>query len=291
MSQKSAKQNRRVQELEALLQQSEQEKAELQEEVKLLQQKMDRLTEQFLNAQRARFGQSSEKKKYVMDGTEQVQLFNEAETTQNPKAEEPTIEEVTVAAHKRKKKRTYEELTEGIPEEEILLELKGDQLVCAKCAGILRLIGKKFVKSEIIYIPAQVKLLKYFACTYACDRCEKKTGFANIVGTVAPPSLMKHSLASPSSVAEVMTKKYVDGVPLTRQEKIWKREGIELSSATLANWVIQTSQNWLKPLYRRLKHALLESTVIHADETVVQVLKEDGKKASSQSRMWVYASP
>ncbi len=291
MSQKSAKQNRRVQELEALLQQSEQEKAELQEEVKRLHQKMDRLTEQFLNAQRARFGQSSEKKKYVMDGAEQVQLFNEAETTQNPKAEEPTIEEVTVAAHKRKKKRTYEELTEGLPEEEILLELKGDQLVCAKCGGTLRLIGKKFVKSEIIYIPAQVKLLKYFACTYACDQCEKKTGFANIVGTVAPPSLMKHSLASPSSVAEVMTKKYVDGVPLTRQEKIWKREGIELSSATLANWVIQTSQNWLKPLYRRLKHALLESTVIHADETVVQVLKEDGKKASSQSRMWVYASP
>ena len=62
MPQKSAKQNRRVQELEALLQQSEQEKAELQEEVKRLQQKMDRLTEQFLNAQRARFGQSSEKK-------------------------------------------------------------------------------------------------------------------------------------------------------------------------------------------------------------------------------------
>jgi hypothetical protein len=115
-----------VQELEALLQQSEQEKAALQEEVKHLQQKMDRLTEQFLNAQRARFGQSSEKKKYVMDGAEQVQLFNEAEVTQNPKAEEPTIEEVIVAAHKRKKKRTYEELTEGLPEEEILLELKGD---------------------------------------------------------------------------------------------------------------------------------------------------------------------
>lgn len=66
MSQKSAKQNRKVQELEALLKQSEQENAELREEVKRLHQKMDRLTEQFLNAQRARFGQSSEKKAYVM---------------------------------------------------------------------------------------------------------------------------------------------------------------------------------------------------------------------------------
>ena len=273
-----------VQKLEASVQ-------ELRDENERLRQKLERMNELLLNAQRARFGQSSEKKAYVMADGEQLQLFNEAEAAQDVKALEPTVEEITVAAHKRKKKRTYEELAEGLPVEEILLELSGDQLTCEKCGGTFRLIGKKFVKSEIIYIPASVKLLKYYACTYACDRCEKETGYAHIVGTAAPPSLMKHSLASPSSVAEVMTKKYVDGVPLARQEKIWKREGIELSRATLANWVIQTSQTWLKPLYRRLKKALLESGVIHADETVVQVLKEDGKKASSQSRMWVYASP
>ena len=101
---------------------------------------------------------------------------------------------------------------------------------------------------------------------------------------------MKHSLASPSTVADVMTKKYVDGLPLARQEKIWARQGVELSRATLANWVIQCTQTWLKPLYRHMKQALLEDTVIHADETTVQVLKEDGKAATSESRMWVYAS-
>ena len=264
---------------------------ELRDENERLRQKLERMNELLLNAQRARFGQSSEKKAYVMADGEQLQLFNEAETAQNIKTPEPAVEEVTVAAHKRKKKRTYGELTEGLPVEEILLELSGDQLTCEKCGGTFRVIGKRFVKSEIIYIPASVKLLKYYTCTYACDRCEKETGYAHIAGTTAPPYLMKHSLASPSLVAEVMTKKYVDGVPLARQEKIWKREGLELSRATLANWVIQTSQTWLKPLYRRLKKVLLESRVIHADETVVQVLKEDGKKAVSQSRMWVYASP
>ena len=45
--------------------------------------------------------------------------------------------------------------------DEILLELSGDQLICEKCGGTFRLIGKKFVKSEIIYIPASVKLQKY----------------------------------------------------------------------------------------------------------------------------------
>ena len=133
---------------------------------------------------------------------EQVQLFNEAEAVQDVKAPEPTVEEVIVAAHKRKKKRSLEELAESLPVEEIVLELFGDQLKCEKCGGTFRLIGKKFVKSEMIYIPASVKLLKYYACTYACDRCEKETGYAHIVGTTAPPSLMKHSLASPSSVAD-----------------------------------------------------------------------------------------
>ena len=101
---------------------------------------------------------------------------------------------------------------------------------------------------------------------------------------------MKHSLTSPSTVADVMTKKYVNGLPLARQEKIWARQGVELSRATLANWVIQCTQTWLKPMYRHMKRTLLEDAVIHANETTVQVLKEDGKAATSESRMWIYAS-
>lgn len=101
---------------------------------------------------------------------------------------------------------------------------------------------------------------------------------------------MKHSLTSPSTVEDVMTKKYVDGIPLTRQEKIWARQGVELSRAMLVNWVIQCAEVLLKPLSRHMKQDLRKEHVIHADETVVQVLKEEGKPAASESRMWVYAS-
>ena len=132
--------------------------------------------------------------------------------------------------------------------------------------------------------------MEYYSCSYACDRCEKDTGFAHIVATQAPPVLMKHLLASPSTVADVMTRKYADGLSLARQEKIWAREGVELSRATMANWVLQCSKVWLKPLYKDMKQQLLAQSVIRADETVVQVLKEDGKPASTESRMWVYAS-
>ena len=260
-----------------------------QAQIEELKRRLDHMNEVFANAQRARFGQPSEKASYVLS-EDQMCLFNEAEKCQDHKAEEPTEETFTVNAHTRKKKKTIDEMAKNLPVEEVLPKLPGSQLVCEKCGGTFKTIGKKFVRSEMLVIPRQVKILEYYTVTYACDRCEKDTGFAHMKSVHAPAPLMKHSLASASSVADVMTKKYVDGLPLARQEKIWAREGVQLSRATMANWVIQCTQAWLKPLYKHMKQQLLEQAVIHADETVVQVLKEDGKPATSESRMWLYAS-
>ena len=197
-----------------------------QDEIDALKKKLDHMNEILLNAQRARFGQSSEKKTYVL-GDDQVCLFNEAELVQDHKAEDPTEETFTVKAHARKKKRTIDELAKNLPVEEIVLQLPESKLNCNKCGGTFRLIGKKLVRRELIIIPQEEKILEYYSCTYACDKCEKDTGYAHILTTQAPPALMKHSLASPSTVADVMTKKYVDGLPLARQEKIWARQGVE----------------------------------------------------------------
>lgn len=260
-----------------------------QEQIDELKRKLEHMNEVFANAQRARFGQSSEQKTYVL-GKDQLSLFNEAEEAQDHKAEEPTPDTVLIAAHERKKKRSQAEMLNHLPEEEVLLEIPEEQLVCGKCGGKMKPIGKKFLRHEMQIIPKQIKLLAYYAVTYACDSCEKDTGFAHIISVKPPVPLMKHSLASPSTVAHIMTQKYVDGLPLARQEKIWAREGISLSRGTMANWVIQCSQSWLKPLYKHMKQELLTHSVIHADETVVQVLKEEGKPATSESRMWLYAS-
>jgi len=252
-----------------------------------LKRKLERLNELLLNAQRARFGQSSEKRDYVMPN--QLGLFNEAEAEQNAKEEEPTEETFTVKEHKRKKKRTVEELTEDLPVREVVLKLPEELLTCG-CGAKMVPIGKKFLRQELDVIPKQVFKVLYYTETYACKECERETGYAAIAQVRPPRPLMKHSLASPSAVADVMTQKYADGIPLYRQEKIWKRDGVALSRATLANWVIQCAQTWLKPLYRQMRKMLPEETVIYADETVVQVLKEDGRPAASESRMWVYSS-
>ncbi len=101
---------------------------------------------------------------------------------------------------------------------------------------------------------------------------------------------MNHSLASPSSVANVMYQKYVNSVPLYRQEKDWEQMGIALSRATMANWMIRCSQDYLFPVVEHMRKILLSRDIIHCDETPVQVLKEEGKKPQTKSYMWLYST-
>lgn len=266
--------------------------AQLQEQTKTVetqQVRIDQLMGMLAKLQKTMYGQSSEKRKYVLGGDDnQLSLFNEAEVEAKRHAPEPT--KVSVSGHTRKAKRTKEELAADIPVVEILCELDTEKLNCTECGGKMRVLGKEVAREELEIIPAQVRLLRYIKCSYVCENCEKETGEATIVKAPTPVPVIKRSLASASTVAHVIYQKYVNGMPLYRQEKDWSNQGVALSRATLANWIIRSSIDWLLPLWETMKKHLLKQPVIHADETVIQVLKEEGKKASSESRMWVYCS-
>ena len=80
---------------------------------------------------------------------------------------------------------------------------------------------------------------------------------------------------------------------LMKQKKIsvLKRKSLLLKKLhNLANWIIHGANTWLKPLYDKMHDALLEETVLHADETTIQVLDEVGKKPTSKSYMWLYGT-
>lgn len=87
-----------------------------------------------------------------------------------------------------------------------------------------------------------------------------------------------------------MYQKYAMGMPLYRQEKDWYQLGLNLSRSNMAHWVIRCSEEWLQPIYDRIHKQLLASHILHCDETRIQCNKEENKKASSQSFMWVLRS-
>lgn len=261
--------------------------------IKELERKIELLTELLGVKQKKEFGQSSEKSRYIFKDGEEAQsgpdapnIFNEAEKF----ADENEPGNIIIERHERKPKRTKEELAKTLPVEKIVLGLPIEGQNCNICESGLKEIGKGLVRREVNIIPAKAYIAEIYQVNYSCPACEEETDESNIVKTPVPEPVIKRGLASASSVAHVIYQKYVNSVPFYRQEKDWENHGVEISRATLANWVIYVAMKWFLPLYLYMKAIMLGSPIINADETVVQVLKEEGKTPQSESRMWVYCT-
>ena len=274
--------------------------AMLQDTVRSLQAAVEKLTaaleeknQIILNQNRARFGQSSEKSSYVLPEGQLSMFEITGDGTVEPEAPSgpaPAAEPVTVAAHTRKPKRRLEELCADLPVEEVVCELPEGERVNAQ-GEPLKPIGKEYIRTELCREKAKVWVKKYYSVTYADPRAEKETGYADIRKAPTPAPLLQHSYASASVLVDVMIRKYADAMPLYRQEQSWKREyDVQLKRGTMANWMILTASIYLKPFWQIFHDELLHQPVIHADETVLQVLKEKDRKPTEKSRMWVYAS-
>jgi transposase len=146
------------------------------------------------------------------------------------------------------------------------------------------------VRKELKIIPAEVKVVKHVRFVYACRRCEHEEINVPVITALAPSPVIPGSLASPSSMAYIMEQKYVEGLPLYRQEQQFSRLGVELSRQSMANWMIYGADKWLSQIYNRLHEHLLKLDILCADETSLQVLHEPGRAAESQSFMWLYRS-
>jgi transposase len=240
--------------------------------------KLNWYEEQLRLSRKKRFSSSSEATH------EQGELFNEAEVLAKP-APEPTIEEITYKRKKMQGKR--EEDLKDLPVEVIEYRLPEEEQVCPCCKGALHEMSSE-VRQELKIVPASVSVVKHVRYIYACRHCDQKETSTPVVTAKMPNPLLPKSLASPSAVAFTMVQKYVDGMPLYRQEQSFARLGVELSRQTLANWMILVSDRWLTPLYDRMHEHLLNTSILHADETTLQVLKEPGRAATSKSYLWLY---
>ncbi|MBE3573724.1 MAG: IS66 family transposase [Moorella humiferrea] len=251
----------------------EQQKAELSA-------KLEWFMEQFRLHQHKRFGRSSEQSL-----PEQQRLFNEAEVEAKPEASEPALEEIT---YKRRKKRGQrEEKLRNLPVKVIEYRLPEKEQVCSCCGGKLHAMSTE-IRQELKIVPAQASIVRHVRYVYACRHCEQNEINTPITTAPMPKPALPGSIASPSAIAYVMTQKFVEGIPLYRQEKQWERLGVEISRQTMANWMIQSSERWLSPIYQRMHEHLREKDILHADETTLQVLHEPERSAQTTSYMWLY---
>lgn len=260
-------------------------------EVERLQQENETLREQLAQAHshnavlqeqiklhlQRRFAASSEKV-----SVDQLGLFNEAEALIVEDEASTADTGITVKTHQRTRKPRVS-IPKDYPREEIVYDLPDDEKICPHDGHELKVIGSDD-QEQLDIIPAQVKVLRHKRLKYACPCCDQ-----HIVTAKKPKQAIEKSIASAGLLAYIATQKYCDALPLYRQSEIFKRAGIELDRANLANWMVRMGE-LVQPLIQVLTEHLQRQPLLHLDETTLQVLDEPGKSAQSKSYLWLMAS-
>ena len=235
-------------------------------------QEIQSLKDIILLLQRKKYAPTSEKNPH------QSEMFNELEATQIDDADSAEDENETITYERKKGKR--KPLPASLPRIDEIIDLSEEEKK-----------GMKYIGDEITeqleITPAKVVVKRTIRKKYApIDQLSDET----FKIAPLPPQLLPKTMASASLIAYIITAKYVDALPLYRQEKIFERINAELTRQTMCRWLIKVS-NLVVPIYNLLQDILLEKNYIQFDETPTQVLNEDGKKATSKSYMWVRHAP
>ena len=109
-----------------------------------------------------------------------------------------------------------------------------------------------------------------------------------MIQTPVPPHVIDKGIPTAGLLAQVLVAKYLDHLPLYRQESIFERAGLALSRSTLAEWVGACGVR-LQPLVEAMKEQLLQRSVLHVDETPVPMLKP-GLGRTHRAYLWSYSS-
>ncbi|WP_024605279.1 MULTISPECIES: IS66 family transposase [unclassified Pseudoalteromonas] len=246
----------RIAELEKLLAQKDAQIAALEERWSLAQQKQ--------------FGKSAE------GFAGQGELFNEVEEI----VEEVEAEQQSISYTRKKPVRKA--LPKDLPREQVIHDIIDKTCDC--CGGELHKMGED--KSEKLeFIPAKIKVIEHIRPKYACRHCDKSSTQTQIKQASMPAMPINKGIATSSLLSQLITSKYQYGLPLYRQEAMFKQYGIELSRQIMSSW-IDKSATLFAPLVERLKAELLKQPTLFADETPLKVVKSD----KVNSYMWVYCS-
>jgi transposase len=170
-----------------------------------------------------------------------------------------------------------------LPEDLERIETRHEPSVCTcgQCGGELTHIGDH-VSEKLSCKPLQFFVRRDVYPQYACRGCE------TITAVPVASTVIDRGIAAPDLLAQVLVAKYVDHLPLYRQEAIYARSGIAIPRSTLAEWIGACGVA-LQPLVDRMRDALRQLRVLHADETPVGML-QPGSGKTHRSYLFAYRS-
>jgi len=151
---------------------------------------------------------------------------------------------------------------------------------CPDCGGARILKAGEDVSEVLDYVPASFRVVRHIRPRLICKGCDT-------VLQADPPSLpIARGKPGPGLIANVLTAKYCDHLPLYRLSEIYAREGVEIARSTMADWV-GCSAALMAPLVEALRAHVSAGSRLHGDDTPVPVL-DPGRGKTKQGRLWAY---
>ena len=251
-------------------------------------QKIEQLLDYIQLLRQKQFGRSTERfnknQTNLFDEAELDALLAELEALSDTKDEPPAEVPASNKAVSAKKKPVRRPLPENLKRIEKIIDLPEAEKQAMGDDWVL--IGYE-ESEQLAVIPRQHYVIKTKRAKYAPVNEDVPDAEQGIRVAPRPEQIIPKSIGHSSVIADVVTAKFVDGLPFYRQEKIYERDGISLSRQTMSGWVVQLEDK-LTPLIPTMKQSLYDGKVLHIDETRLQVLNEPGRENTQQSYMWVY---
>jgi len=243
------------------------------------QQTIERKEQQIAQLLRKHYGPKQER----ID-PDQLMLFSKEEieqVAQELKKQSGSDEDSADDQPPKKKKRKghgRRRLPEYLPRERVVYELDEQERACP-CCGELRCEIGEITSEQLEIVPSKVKVIEHVRKKYACKSCEEHVEVA-----AKEPQPIEKGLAGPGLLAHTVLSKYGDHLPLYRQEDILARHGVTIRRSTLCDWMAAAA-DLARPLWLLMQKLVLQSSVIHTDDTIVKMLSPGETK---NCRFWVY---
>ncbi len=188
----------------------------------------------------------------------------------------------TLPAKKRRKKKGHgrRRLPKNLQREVKRYELDDEQRACPGCGELRSECGVES-SEQLEFIPARLKVIQHDRVKYSCQACGE-----HITTASKPPQPIEKGLPGPGLCAHTTLSKFGDHQPLYRLEDILDRTGVSIRRSTLCGWLTALAI-LCRPLVMRMKHLLLESEVIHTDDTKIKML-QPGMGIAKEAKFWPY---
>jgi transposase len=221
---------------------------------------------------RDRYGQSSERGQHLLDQMELQLEELEASAAEDEAAIAPPDTTSVVGFARRKPVRAP--LPAHLPRERVMIAAPN---ACPYCGGRLAKLGEDITETLEV-VPRRWKVIQTVREKFTCRRCER------ITQPPAPFHPIARARAGASLLAMILYAKFGEHQPLNRQSASYAREGIELDTSTLADWVGACAAT-LMPLVELIRHHVFAAERLHGDDTTVPVL---AKNKTATARLWTY---